>query len=208
MVDAASEIAALRAALAAAEARADAIAAGAAGAKAVLSGGEALIAHLRLEIEKLRRALYGRRSERKERLLDQLELQLEELEAAASEDEALAEAAAAKAKTEVAAFERRKPVRRPFPEHPPRERVVLEAPCACAACGSARLVKLGQDGEPWSAIGPRTMASDAHEVIPRRWKAFRTVREQVTCRDCEKIGQPPARFHPTPRGRAGPGFRP
>ena len=116
MVDAASEIAALRAALAAAEARADAIAAEAAHAKAVLSGSEALIAHLRLEIETLRRALHGHRSERKERLLDQLELQLE---AAAAVDEALAEAAAAKAKTEVAAFERRKPVRKPFPEHLP-----------------------------------------------------------------------------------------
>src|SRR6056297_2929669 len=80
------EIAALRAALAAAEARADAIAAEAAHAKAVLSGSEALIARLRLEIETLRRALHGHRSERKERLLDQLELQLEELEAARSEE--------------------------------------------------------------------------------------------------------------------------
>ena len=192
MVDAASEIAALRAALAAAEARADAIAAEAAHAKAVLSGSEALIAHLRLEIEKLRRALYGHRSERKERLLDQLELQLEELEAAASEDEALAEAAAAKAKTEVAAFDRRKPVRKPFPEHLPRERIVLPAPCACSACGSARLVKMGED------------VTDTLEVVPRQWKVIQTVREKFTCRDCEKISQPPAPFHATPRGWAGP----
>ena len=45
---------------------------------------DALIAHLKLEIEKLRRALYGSRSERKARLLEQMELQLEELETAAS----------------------------------------------------------------------------------------------------------------------------
>jgi len=45
-----------------------------------------LIAHLKLEIEKLRRALYGSRSERKARLLEQMELQLEDLEAAATED--------------------------------------------------------------------------------------------------------------------------
>ena len=152
MVDAVSEIAALRAALATAEARAEtaesraaAIAAEAAHAKAVLSGSEALIAYLRLEIEKLRRELYGQRSERKQRLLDQLELQLEEMEATASEDEGLAEAAAARAKTEVAAFSRRKPARKPFPEHLPRERVVLPAPCACAACGSGRLAKMGED---------------------------------------------------------------
>ncbi|HKK37439.1 MAG TPA: IS66 family transposase [Paracoccaceae bacterium] len=192
MVDAASEIAALRAALAAAEARADAIAAEAAHAKAVLSGSEALIAHLRLEIEKLRRALYGHRSERKERLLEQMELQLEEMEATASEDEALADAAATKAKVEVAAFARRKPARKPFPEHLPRERVVLPAPCACAACGSSRLAKMGED------------VTDTLEVIPRQWKVIQTVREKFTCRDCEKISQPPAPFHPTPRGWAGP----
>ncbi len=199
MVDAATEIAALRAALAASEARADAVTidatrakAEAAHAKAVLSGSEALIAHLRLEIEKLRRELYGQRSERKQRLLEQLELQLEEMEATASEDEALAAAAAAKAKVDVAAFERRKPVRKPFPEQLPRERVVLPAPCSCAACGSARLVKMGED------------VTDTLEVIPRQWKVIQTVREKFTCRDCERISQPPAPFHPTPRGWAGP----
>ena len=200
MVDAVSEIAALRAALATAEARAEtaesraAAIAAEAHAKAVLSGSEALIAHLRLEIEKLRRELYGQRSERKQRLLDQLELQLEEMEATASEDEGQAEAAAARAKTEVAAFPRRKPVRKPFPEHLPRERVVLPAPCACAACGSGRLAKMGED------------VTETIEVIPRQWKVIQTVREKFTCRDCERISQPPAPFHPTPRGWAGPGL--
>jgi hypothetical protein len=47
----------------------------------------ALIAYYKLEIEKLRRALYGTRSERKARLLEQMELELEELEATATEDE-------------------------------------------------------------------------------------------------------------------------
>ena len=46
-----------------------------------------MIAHLRLEIEKLRRALYRVRWVRKARLLEQMELQLEELETAAAEDE-------------------------------------------------------------------------------------------------------------------------
>ena len=52
-----------------------------ANAKADLSSTEALISHLKLEIEKLRRQLYCSRSERKARLLDQMEFQLEELEA-------------------------------------------------------------------------------------------------------------------------------
>jgi hypothetical protein len=33
---------------------------------------------------------------------------------------------------------------------------------------------------------------------------IQTVREKFTCRDCEKISQPPAPFHATPRGWAGP----
>lgn len=53
----------------------------AAQALAIKSGDDALIAALKLEILKLRHALYGTRAEGKSRLLDQLELQLEELEA-------------------------------------------------------------------------------------------------------------------------------
>lgn len=49
-------------------------------ARAVLSTSEAMIAHLRLEIAKLRREQYGRSSERRARLIEQMELQLEELE--------------------------------------------------------------------------------------------------------------------------------
>jgi hypothetical protein len=41
-------------------------------------------------------------------------------------------------------------------------------------------------------------------VIPRQWKVIQTVREKFSCRDCETITQPPAPFHVTPRGFAGP----
>src|SRR6202790_5508857 len=51
----------------------------AANARAKLSDNEALIAHLELRIEKLKRELYGPRSERTARLIEQLELELEEL---------------------------------------------------------------------------------------------------------------------------------
>src|SRR3954468_25056907 len=98
----------------------------AANAKALVSHSEALIARLKLEIEKVRRELYGRRSERKARLLEQMELQLEELEADAGEDELAAEIVA-KASA-VRSFERKRPSRKPFPEHLPRERVVIAAP--------------------------------------------------------------------------------
>jgi transposase len=186
-----AEIAALRAALAAAEARASAAEADALQARAALSNGDAMIAALKLEIEKLRRALYGTRSERKTRLVEQLELQLEELEATATEDELAAEQVAPP--TNLAGVTgRRRPARKPFPEHLPRERVVVAAPTTCACCGSGRIVKLGED------------ITETLEVIPRQWKVIQTVREKFTCRDCERITQPPAPFHPTPRGWAGP----
>jgi transposase len=89
----------------------------AATAKADLSSRDALIAHLKLEIEKLRRSLYCAGSERKARLLEQMELQLEDLEAAATEDELAAQNAAARTQR-VSSFERKRPSRKPFPEHP------------------------------------------------------------------------------------------
>ncbi|MBB2676567.1 UNVERIFIED_ORG: hypothetical protein M2312_000350 [Rhizobium esperanzae] len=96
----------------AAEAEAATSKAEAASAKALVSHSEALIARLKLEIDKVRRALYGSRSERKARLLEQMELQLEELEADAGEDELAAEIAA-KASA-VKAFERKRPSRKLF----------------------------------------------------------------------------------------------
>jgi transposase len=42
------------------------------------------------------------------------------------------------------------------------------------------------------------------EVVPRQWKVIQTVRERFSCRQCETISQPPAPFHVTPRGFAGP----
>src|SRR5215467_10053451 len=56
-------------------------------ARAEAASTEALVVHLRLMIEKLKRDLFGARNERKARLIDQMELQLEELEAAATEEE-------------------------------------------------------------------------------------------------------------------------
>ncbi len=176
-----------------AEQRAALVEAELANAQALASATEAMIAHLKLQNAKLRREQYGASAERTERLLAQFELELEDLEADAAEDELAAQAAAAKTTT-VPAFERKKPVRKPFPDHLPRERVVIGAPCSCPACGSDRLSKLGED------------VTETLEVVPRSWKVIQTVREKFACRDCEKITQPPAPFHVTPRGWAGPSF--
>jgi transposase len=153
------KVATLRAALAEARAETAIAVAEAALAVAKASAADALIAYLRLENEKLRRDLYGQRSERKARLLDQLEFQLEDLEATASEDELAAERAAAET-TSVQAFTRAKPSRKPFPEHLPRERIVVPGPTACPCCGSEKLCKLGETiSQPPAPF----------HVIPRGW---------------------------------------
>src|SRR6202048_4594090 len=159
--------------------------------RAQQSDDQALIAHLKLQIEKLNRDRYGPRSERTARLLDQLELTLKELESSATEDELAAEMAAAKT-TKVASFTRKRPSRKPFPEHLPRERLIVPGPTACACCGGARLSKLREDI-------PETL-----ELTPKSGKVTQLAREKFPCRDCEKISQAPAPFHVIARGWAGP----
>ena len=179
-----TNIAALKTALAAAESKAceaevkafgaesKATEAGAQAAVGVakVTDAEAEIAFLKLTIEKLQRELFGTRPERKQRLLDEL---------------------AAAETTQVQGFTRRRPARKPFPAHLPRERKVVPPPTSCACCGSEKLSKIGED------------ITETLEVIPRRWKVIQTVREKFTCRACEKISQPRVPFHVTPRGWAG-----
>src|SRR5665213_1056332 len=136
--------------------RAAQVAAELAVAKAQASDDQALIAHQQLQIAKLRRELYGQRSERTVRLIDQMELAFEELESSANEDEIAAEQAVART-TNVVAFTRKRPARQPFPEHLPRERVVEPGPAACLCCGGTRLRKLGED------------VTETLEVIARGW---------------------------------------
>src|ERR1700730_14321435 len=152
------------------------------------SGADALIAHMKLVIAKLRRAQYGQSSERGRKVLDQLELQLEELEAETSENAVAAEDKAAG--VAVKSFARQRSARAPLPAHLPRERVIIPAPCACSLCGG-RLAKLGED------------ITETMEIVPRQWKVIQTVREKFPCRSCEKITQPPAPFHVIARARAG-----
>jgi transposase len=153
-----------------------------------------LIEKLKYTIRKLRHERFGQSSERGA-LLEQLELQLADLEEDAAQAEAAARMAAAVATNEkitVQSFERRRPARRPLPEHLPRERIVYPAPSACPCCGGGILRKIGED------------VTEMLELIPRQWKVIQHVREKFSCRACEAITQPPAPSHPIARGRAGP----
>jgi hypothetical protein len=185
------DVAALKAALVAAQERAVAAEAEVATVGAQLSDDRFLIAHLKLQIEKLKRTNFGQCSERSGRLLDQLELQLEELEVSATADALAAEIAVRRTRL-VDASTRKRPSRQPFPAHLPRERVIVPSPTTCACCGGTRLSTLGKD------------ITETLKVIPRQWKVIQHVREKFSCRDCEAISQPPAPFHVVPRGWAGP----
>jgi transposase len=154
------------------------------------SGAEAMVAHLKLLIAKMKRDRFGASAERSRKLLDQLEMPLEELETAAAEDEAAAVRPVPDT-TVVRPFTRAKPVRAPLPADLLRERVVLPSPTSCPCCGGT-LSKLGET------------ITETLESIPRRYKVIQTVREKFSCRSCETITQPPAPFHVIARGRAGP----
>jgi transposase len=144
-------------------------------------------------IAKLRHERFGASSERRTRLLEQLELELAELEESTSEDDVAAELACAPEVREVRRFTRRKPARRALPEGLPRERVVYPVPQSCPCCGGP-LSKLGED------------VTETLEHQPAQWKVIQHVREKFSCRRCEAITQPPAPSHPIARGRAGPGL--
>jgi transposase len=155
-------------------------------ARAKLSGAQALIEHLQLVIAKFKREMFGPRSERSQRVIDQLELQLEELAAAAGEDEVKA------ARVQVQSFTRRQATRRNFPADLPRRRIVYPAPRSCPCCGGSKLSKIGED------------VTETLDVVPRQWFVTEHVREKFSCRSCETITQPPAPFHAIARGFAGP----
>ena len=115
------------------------------------SNAEALIAHLRLTIEKMRREIYGQRSERSARLLDQMELELEELEAAASEDELAAERADGRRARRLA-------------RSPARSRRASPSPKICRASGSSFPAR------PPAAAADRPGSPNSARTSPRRWR--------------------------------------
>ena len=143
-----------------------------------------LIEKLKLQIARLKRAAFGRSSERLEAEIAQLELALEELE--------LTEAVQALARpTGTGGNGSEKPARRPLPDHLPREEVVHEAACACPRCGGA-LRRLGED------------VMELLEYVPATFKVIRHVRPKMSCRVCESITQAAMPSLPVLRGRAGP----
>jgi len=142
------------------------------------------IEHLKLLIAKFKRMQFGRRSEKLDREVEQLELRLEELQSAEAQI-----TIASKARTQ----EKAKPARRPLPEHLPREQVVHEPACNCPDCGIA-MRKIGED------------VSEVLDFVPARFRVIRHVRPKLACPACERIVQVDAPSRPIDRGLAGAGL--
>lgn len=151
------------------------------------------IEKLKAQLATLRRARFGRSSEKLDREIGQLELLIDDLEeggGAASQAEGSSQSAAARAQ----GGERIQPVRKALPDHLPRERVMHEAPCACPSCGGTRLSVIGTD------------AREVLEYVPSQFKVIVHERPKVSCRDCETITQAPMPDLPIERGLPGPGL--
>jgi transposase len=153
--------------------------------RAALAARAVEIETLKLQLARLRRMQFGRSSEKLDRTIAQLELQLEELEESASAVWPTPSAAATSTKA--------KPVRRPLPEHLPREDVVHAPACLCPRCGGA-LRPLGED------------VTEVLEYVPARFKVIRHRRPKLSCRACEAVVQAPMLSRPVERGLAGPGL--
>jgi transposase len=154
-------------------------------ARAELTGARLLIEQLKGQLAVLRRMQFGRSSEKLTAEIQQLELLLEDLE----EGEA---ARPAPAKATAGTSPRRQPVRRPLPDHLPREDVVNHPGNACPCCGGTRLSTLGED------------VTEVLERVPARLKVIRHIRPRLSCRSCETIIQAPAPDLPVEKGRPGP----
>ena len=144
------------------------------------------IEHLTLLIAKLQRMQFGRRSEKVERQIEQLELKLEELEANRSEQASPLEQPSPTPRTAS------KPARRPLPTHLPRELKTHEPEQQCCPECGGTLSKLGED------------VSEILEYIPESFKVIRHVRPKLSCTACDVIVQAPAPSRPIERGIAGP----
>jgi transposase len=146
---------------------------------------QAQIEHMKLLIAKLRRMQFGRSSEKFSREIEQLELRLEELQTVHAQMAPVVEAAAQP--------QRERPVRKPLPEHLPREQIVHQPACTCPDCGTA-LRRIGED------------VAEVLEYVPEHFKVVRHVRPKLSCPSCQRVVQTDAPSRPIARGLAGPGL--
>ena len=149
------------------------------------------IEHLKSILAKLRRQRFGRSSEKLDAAIHQLELWVDDAETGLAQAEA---AAAAQAQQATSRPPRKPAVRKPLPEHLPREVVVLEPTITCRC------------GDPACRTKIREEVTEVLERLPSQMKVIRYVRPIYACRACQMITQAPAPDLPILKGYAGPGL--
>jgi transposase len=156
---------------------------------------ESEIEHLKLLIAKLQRMQFGRKSEKLERQIEQLELRLEDLQQSQPSESAPASAGPQpSAATSTPMDTPAKPARRALPAHLPRTTQTHQPKSTtCPGCGG-ELRKLGED------------ISEMLDYLPANFVVIRHVRPKLSCGHCERIVQAPAPSRPIARGVAGPGL--
>jgi transposase len=155
------------------------------------------IEQLKTQLAVLRRARFGRSSEKLGREIEQLELLIGNLEEEAAEAQARATTKQhAQTDTDPLAQPRQRchPTRTPLPAHLPRETITHEPVCTCPGCGGSLFSRIGQDER------------EVLEYVPSSFKVIRHVRPKLSCRACETIVQAPMPSLPIERGRPGPGL--
>ena len=125
------------------------------------------IEKLKMQLAVLRRARFGRSSEKLDRDIEQLELLIGELEEEAAESDARAAADPA-GQNNLANPSRARPrkpaVRMKLPDHLPRETVTHEPACTCPGCGGTVFSRIGQDQR------------EVLEYVPSSFMVFQHVR--------------------------------
>ena len=141
------------------------------------------IEHLKLVIEKYRRMIFGRKSEKLTRELEQLELRLEELETTQAAEQVAQDAAEAQQPNSPKSDSKprsSRPRRKPLPEDLPREVIMHMPEHDCCPCCGGQLRQFGED------------VSEQLERIPATYKVIRHVRPKFACSACERVVEAPA----------------
>ena len=149
-----------------------------------------LVEKLKFQLAVLRRARFGRSSEKLDAQIEQLELLIGDLEETEAERSALGDRSGRASAMPPAT---KKPsVRAPLPSHLPIETVTHDAPCVCPACGGTKFGRIGADER------------EVLEYVPAHFKRVLHVRPKMSCRACESVVQAPMPSLPIEKGRPGP----
>jgi transposase len=147
-----------------------------------------LIEKLKMQLAVLRRARFGRSSEKLDRDIEQLELLIGDVEESDAEQHARIEAP----ESEASSTPKKPSVRAPLPDHLPLETIIHDAPCVCPTCGGTKFGRIGADER------------EVLEYVPSHFKRVLHLRPKMSCRACETIVQAPMPMLPIEKGRPGP----